>query len=968
MAEQAPIRIIRPKRSFKQRLSFVSFAFPRSASFSILVGIIVAGLFSAGLYVLAVPPESVYSPGATLDPNCVPLSTNCTVTTPAVYSFSSNNFSGTGTFITTGTITGGQIIDSGLTASKPVFTDANKQLTSSGTLGLDQGGTNASLTASNGGIVYSTASALALSAVGSSGQILQSGGAGAPTWSTATYPATTTINQILYSSSASVVGGITTGNYGVLNTDSSGVPSVTATPTISTSLTIGVAGAATGQLILAGLTSGAVTVTPAAITDTWTLTLPTDDGTSGYFLQTDGSGTTSWASALVNPMTTIGDIIYGGASGAATRLAGGTTGQILQSNTGAAPSWSTATYPATTTAYQVLYSTATNTVGASSGLTFDATTLTVTSTGTQQKISYDSSNYATLAVASNGDLTVATATGTTGGNIIFGPATSGDLKLLSSTGDLTLGGTGNSNNEDLKLDFETTSNVVGISSSTSVATLSLHGDTAWTFKEGRNTTTNGSDFTITAGGALSSGTNLSGGALYLSSGISTGSGSSDMFFQTATAAGSGTTDRTPSTKFTVRGSGNVVVGTGTALTTNATTGFLYIPSSAGAPTGTPVTDTVGTVPIQYDTTNNRLYAYRGGAWHYFAETAGFQIPDFETADPISGEKIKEGDIVLGMINQTMSDNALHGVWVTWNSVKAQLLAEARGELSRAGTWGSGSVEGVDTTPLIDKLKNLLLTFGISVKDGITEINNLAAKTFSSENAKINTAEINVANVQKLQMVDQSTGETYCTWISQGEWQKVKGSCNAVISVAESGSENASTPTTTEQAQATIQKANEIAKQAQQAQESNALSQEKLLEAEEKLKKEKQKSEETTPPAEETAPEQNEPAAPETQPAEEAMPAEEQPPAPEAQTTEETPAEETPSGEIIPPVGELIEQAASSFINGMWNFIRYIFGATSEKISKIIPDKILSLKINFSLPEIKFFTAGFSQPIKAFFTK
>jgi hypothetical protein len=43
---------------------------------------------------------------------------------------------------------------------------------------------------------------------------------------------------------------------------------------------------------------------------------------------------------MTNPMTTGGDIIYGGSSGAPTRLANGTAGQILQSNgTTLAPSW-----------------------------------------------------------------------------------------------------------------------------------------------------------------------------------------------------------------------------------------------------------------------------------------------------------------------------------------------------------------------------------------------------------------------------------------------------------------------------------------------------------------------------------------------------------------------------------------------------------------------------------------------------
>lgn len=58
------------------------------------------------------------------------------------------------------------------------------------------------------------------------GQVLQSAGSSAdPAFSTATYPSTTTANQILYSSSSNTVGQITTSNNGVLVTSNSGVPS-----------------------------------------------------------------------------------------------------------------------------------------------------------------------------------------------------------------------------------------------------------------------------------------------------------------------------------------------------------------------------------------------------------------------------------------------------------------------------------------------------------------------------------------------------------------------------------------------------------------------------------------------------------------------------------------------------------------------------------------------------------------------
>ncbi len=100
-----------------------------------------------------------------------------------------------------------------------------------GQLSLTRGGTAASLVASNGGIVYSTASAMAiLAGTATAGQILRSGASAAPTWSTATYPATTTINQILFSSAANVIGGIAAVNGGVLVSSNTGVPSMLANP------------------------------------------------------------------------------------------------------------------------------------------------------------------------------------------------------------------------------------------------------------------------------------------------------------------------------------------------------------------------------------------------------------------------------------------------------------------------------------------------------------------------------------------------------------------------------------------------------------------------------------------------------------------------------------------------------------------------------------------------------------------
>lgn len=76
-------------------------------------------------------------------------------------------------------------------------------------------------------------------------------------------------------------------------------------------------------------------------------------GANGSYLQASSGSTggVAWAAALSNPMTTVGDIIYGGATGSATRL-GGNVAASLQylTSTGAgstaqAPAWAALTAP-----------------------------------------------------------------------------------------------------------------------------------------------------------------------------------------------------------------------------------------------------------------------------------------------------------------------------------------------------------------------------------------------------------------------------------------------------------------------------------------------------------------------------------------------------------------------------------------------------------------------------------------------
>lgn len=60
-------------------------------------------------------------------------------------------------------------------------------------------------------------------------------------------------------------------------------------------------------------------------------------------------------------------------------------------------------------------------------------------------------------------------------------------------------------------------------------------------------------------------------------------------------------------------SGSVMISNGQDLDNGASEGFLYIPVVSGAPTGTPRAFR-NAMPLVFDRTNDKLYAYTSGAW------------------------------------------------------------------------------------------------------------------------------------------------------------------------------------------------------------------------------------------------------------------------------------------------------------------------------------------------------------------
>jgi hypothetical protein len=217
-----------------------------------------------------------------------------------------------------GTLTGG--------ATGAGFTVALGTSTITGQLPLANGGTAASLTASNGGIFYSTASAGAiLAGTATARQMLQSGASGAPAWSTTTWPATTTINRLLYSSAANVISDLATANSAVLVTDSGGIPLLSTTlPALTLGGTISGGGNNVNNVIIGA--SNPLAITGTTITGNTSVSSPIHTASGALTFQSNGS---TFAGSV-----STGQLWYLGAT--SLTPATGTTLTVSQ-NTGGSP-------------------------------------------------------------------------------------------------------------------------------------------------------------------------------------------------------------------------------------------------------------------------------------------------------------------------------------------------------------------------------------------------------------------------------------------------------------------------------------------------------------------------------------------------------------------------------------------------------------------------------------------------------
>jgi hypothetical protein len=96
--------------------------------------------------------------------------------------------------------------------------------------------------------------------------------------------------------------------------------------------------------------------------------------------------------------------------------------------------------------------------------------------------------------------------------------------------------------------------------------------------------------------------------------------------------------------------------------------------------------------------------------------------------------------------------------------------------------------GIGVKAIAEKLQNITSSTIDFVNNAVSYVKELIAEKIVAKRARLD----------KIEMVDQSTGEIYCVWIENGEWKKVKGECDATSTINSQILESTSTQSTSTQ--------------------------------------------------------------------------------------------------------------------------------------------------------------------------
>ena len=459
----------------------------------------------------------------------------------------------------------GNVIISGGIGVAPSYGKVGLTTHVSGTLPIANGGTNATTTPTAGGIAYGTGTAYAFTTVGTSGQVLTSAAAGAPTWTTATNANT----------ASAIVQRDGSGNFsaGTITATLSGNAS---TATTATNQSGGTVAATTGSF------SGQITssVGGAAISFT--------NATSNY-LQFNSGGVAAPTFTTASAGTKI--VLYNAVSASSADYAIGITSNtqwysIPQNNTSYTYSWYAGTTSIATLRGDGLF-TAGSFTGAGTGLTGTASSLSIggnattatTATTANALNTANSYTVAGLTVNSTGGLKVLSTNNPVVQLVANGGTAATNAALVNNWAAGSNGGVLIGTSEGAGTALQVSSAIAitsGLPSSTgtSLLTVGVSGSTfstavTATSFSGAGTGLTGTASSLTVGTATTA-TNLSGGTV-----SSTGSTSSGGYTATSAApfylnATTVSSNYTSPANYNLMSAGPITINTGVTVTIDTT--------------------------------------------------------------------------------------------------------------------------------------------------------------------------------------------------------------------------------------------------------------------------------------------------------------------------------------------------------------------------------------------------------------
>jgi hypothetical protein len=142
--------------------------------------------------------------------------------------------------------------------------------------------------------------------------------------------------------------------------------------------------------------------------------------------------------------------------------------------------------------------------------------------------------------------------------------------------------------------------------------------------------------------------------------------------------------------------------------------------------------------------------------------------DFENCDSENSTKIKDCELKIGSIMVFVNPH-----WYFGSIDFGSYADNQQGTSTQAtSTQENNSQNNNFFKSFVQSVKNALYQLGLFIENGVAKVKELVADKIFAKKAK----------VEKLEMVDKATGDTYCIWIENGEWIKQRGDCDSINSV------------------------------------------------------------------------------------------------------------------------------------------------------------------------------------------